>query len=330
MNIDVAMPQLGETVAEGTVTRWRAHRPRHAHSPRVRRLAAGAGLSLDDLRGSGPRGRVTPGDVAAAEREQRGESLAEAPAPTPIARSQPSTQHDGGVPISTMKDLVADREMQSLGGTAPLTTVVEVDVTRVVNQRRATARALQERCGVHPTLTAFFAAAALEALREVSILNASIGPDGRSVTHHMAQHLGITVDTESGVMVPVVKDAGDLSLLGLSGRIGEVAARARSGAIRPDELDGATFTITNVGGRGALFDTAMLSPGQVGILSTGAAVERPAVVLGKDGARVIAIRLLAHFALTYDRRLVDGADAARFLTVTKARLEAGRFQHKLD
>jgi 2-oxoglutarate dehydrogenase E2 component (dihydrolipoamide succinyltransferase) len=160
-------------------------------------------------------------------------------------------------------------------------------------------------------------------------LNASIDDDGRTVVHHAKQNLGIAVDTDRGLVVPVLKDAGDLNLLGLSRRIDELARRARVGALSPDDLSGGTFTLTNTGSRGALFDTPILLPGQVGILGTGAIVERPVVLRRPDAERVIAIRSMAHLALTYDHRLVDGSDAARFLGAIKARLEAAQFAAEL-
>ncbi len=414
MNVDVTMPQLGETVAEGTVIRWlrkvgdqvgdqeplleistdkvdtevpspaagtllrilveedttvpvgavlavlgaagdssggRADLPhrratsgrRHEHSPRVRRLASEAGLALSALAGTGPAGRVTPQDVlrAASATQPDPASAQRAAAPSTAdsttARHSPVTapaatlgSGDRSEPMSPLRSVVAERMMTSLHTSAQLTSVVEVDVTAVVNLRHEAAPLLLERLGVRLTLTAFFAKAALEALRAHPLLNASVDADGRTVLHHAQQHLGIAVDTDKGLMVPVVKDAGDLNLLGLSRRIGLLAQRARDGSLTPDDLAGGTFTLTNTGSRGALWDTPILVPGQVGILATGAVVERPVVVRHRDGERAIAIRSMAHLALTYDHRLVDGADAARFLTAVKTRLEAGQFDSELS
>ncbi|UQX86992.1 2-oxo acid dehydrogenase subunit E2 [Jatrophihabitans telluris] len=421
MNIEVTMPQLGETVAEGTITRWLrqvgdvitdqeplleistdkvdtevpapgsgrlreiiidvdatvavgtvlaiidsepaagagrpAHR-RHTHSPLIRRLAAEAGLGLDSLTGSGSGGRLTREDVALAARQAvvpaeasvrpAASSAPAVPAASstpvlpaassaPAVPSAPTASIAAGspvagpaVPMTSLRTVIADRMMQSLHTTAQLTTVVEVDVTRVVALRSAARGPLHDRLGVRLTLTAFFAKAALEGLRAMPVLNSSIGADGRSVVRHTAQHLGIAVDTDRGLMVPVLRDAGDLSLLGLSRRIEDVANRTRAGAITPDDLAGGTFTITNTGSRGALFDTPILVPGQVGILGIGAVVERPAVARQPDGQRVIAIRSMAYLALTYDHRLVDGADAARYLVSVKNRLEAGQFEPELS
>jgi 2-oxoglutarate dehydrogenase E2 component (dihydrolipoamide succinyltransferase) len=297
----------------------------------VRRLAAEVGVALTSLVGTGPSGRVTADDVrraAAPVAASAPTATASAPAVTP-APAAAFEEGDRREPMSRLRAVVADRMLTSLRTSAQLTTVVEVDVTPVVALRRRVGPDLQERLGVRLTLTAFFAKAAVEALRAQPVLNASIDADGRTVVHHAKQHLGIAVDTDKGLMVPVVKDAGDLNLLGLSRRIGEVAERTRSGALTADDLSGGTFTLTNTGSRGALWDTPILVPGQVAILGTGAVVERPVVLVRPDGERVIAIRSMAYLALTYDHRLVDGADAARFLTAIKDRLEAGRFESEL-
>jgi 2-oxoglutarate dehydrogenase E2 component (dihydrolipoamide succinyltransferase) len=238
----------------------------------------------------------------------------------------PTADGDRVEPLTALRGLIAERVMRSLQTAAQLTTVVEVDVTPVVSLHRAAATELRGRAGGGLTLTVFFAEAAIEALRAVPVLNASIDVDGRTVTYHSAQHLGIAVDTERGLMVPVVRNAGDLSLLGLARRIEELAARTRSGSVSPDELAGGTFTLTNTGSRGSLFDTPILVPGQVGILGTGMVVERPSVIRMAGGYPAIAVRSIAHLALTYDHRLVDGADAARFLMAVKERLEAGQFR----
>ena len=290
-------------------------------------------MPLAALVGTGPSGRVTADDVRRAAAAPvvaapTAPALVAAPGVTP-APAAAFEDGDRREPMTRLRSVVADRMMTSLHTSAQLTSVVEVDVTPVVVLRRRVAPDLQERLGVRLTLTAFFAKAAVEALRAQPILNASIDGDGRTVVHHAKQHLGIAVDTDKGLMVPVVKDAGDLNLLGLSRRIGEVAERTRSGALTADDLSGGTFTLTNTGSRGALWDTPILVPGQVGILGTGAVVERPVVLVRPDGERVIAIRSMAYLALTYDHRLVDGADAARFLTTIKDRLEAGRFDSEL-
>jgi 2-oxoglutarate dehydrogenase E2 component (dihydrolipoamide succinyltransferase) len=288
---------------------------RQVHSPLVRRLASESGIALVSLRGTGPGGRVTRSDVAAIAAAQ--------------AHAAPPDAGDQVEPMSRLRTVIAERMLTSLRTTAQLTSVVEVDVSAVVALRGQASAELSARLGVRLTYTAFYARAVVEALRAFPLLNASIGADGHSVVHHASQHLGVAVDTDRGLMVPVVKDAGDLNLLGLSRRIGELAAGARDGSLSPDDLAGGTFTLTNTGSRGVLFDTPILVPGQVGILGTGAIVERPTVTRHSDGQRVVVIRAMTHLALTYDHRLVDGADAARFLAFVKERLEAGQFRAEL-
>jgi 2-oxoglutarate dehydrogenase E2 component (dihydrolipoamide succinyltransferase) len=211
--------------------------------------------------------------------------------------------------------------MTSLHTTAQLTTVVEVDVTRVVEIRERLKDEVANSTGTKVTLTAIFAKATVEALRVFPLFNAAIDADGQTIVHRPVVRLGIAADTDRGLFVPVVRAASDLSLLGLARSIHDLASRARAGTLAPDEMSGATFTLTNTGSRGALFDTPILGPQQVGILGTGAVVDRPIVVKRADGERVIAIRSMVYFALTYDHRLIDGADAARFLNAIKSRLE---------
>ena len=230
--------------------------------------------------------------------------------------------------MTRLRSVIADRMLTSLQTTAQLTSVVEVDVTPIVALRDEVAADLRDRLGVRLTLTAFFAKAVIEALQAFPLLNASIDAEHR-IVYRARQHLGIAVDTDRGLLVPVIKDAGELNLLGLSRRIGDLAARTRDASLSADDLAGGTFTLTNTGSRGVLFDTPILVPGQVGILATGAVVERPVVARHADGQRVVVIRSMTHLALTYDHRLVDGADAARFLAFIKDRLEAGHFQTEL-
>jgi pyruvate dehydrogenase E2 component (dihydrolipoamide acetyltransferase) len=319
---------------------------RHRHSPRVRRLAIEKGVALEPVIGTGPGGRVSPEDVlrAVTAADQPVAVLTDEPARVPepmrgsaalremqetVTRVTPTEgESDRREPMSPLRRVVAERVVSSLQTTAQLTTVVEVDLTRVVALRERMKDDLERRTGVRLTLTAFCAMAALEALRLHPLLNASIDQDGHTVVYHASQHLGVAVDTPCGLVVPVLRDAGDLNLLGLARQIAEVAQRARTGRAGPDELTGGTFTLINTGCRGALFDTPILNPPEVGILSTGAVVERP-VVLRHDGDYAIAIRSMAYFALTYDHRLVDGAAAARYLATVKARLETGEFAAEL-
>ena len=207
--------------------------------------------------------------------------------------------------------------------------MVEVDVTRVATLRARAKSEFEAREGVKLTFMPFFALAAVEALKSFPQVNASIDLEARTVTYHEAEHLGIAVDSERGLLVPVVRDAGGLNLAGIAKAIADVAERTRSNKLSPDELSGGTFTLTNTGSRGALFDTPIINQPQVAILGTGNVVKRPVVVQDDTGSDVIAIRQMVYLALTYDHRLVDGADAARFLSTIKARLEDGAFESDL-
>jgi 2-oxoglutarate dehydrogenase E2 component (dihydrolipoamide succinyltransferase) len=214
--------------------------------------------------------------------------------------------------------------VESLQVSAQLTTVIEVDVTRIAALREEVKRDFAAREGVGLSFLPFFCLAAIEALKQFPQVNASIDMAEGTVTYHDVEHLGIAVDTERGLLVPVIRDAGDLNIAGLARRIADVAERTRTNKVSPDELSGGTFTITNTGSRGSLFDTPIINQPQVAILGTGAVVKRPVVLSESDGD-VIAIRSMVYLALSYDHRLVDGADAARFLGAMKQRLEEAAF-----
>ena len=302
-------------------------------TPLVRKLAAERGVDLATVVGTGVGGRVRKQDVIAA-----GERAA-APAPIPAssnpaasASTTASTSPSAAAnvrgttqPLSRLRRVIAERLVESLQTSAQLTTVIEVDVTRIANLRDRSKHDFEAREGVKLTFLPFFAKAAVEAVAAHPAINASIDLAAGTVTYHGEVNLGVAVDTERGLLVPVVRDAGDLSVAGLARRISDVAERTRSNRVAPDELSGGTFTITNTGSRGALFDTPILNLPQVAILGTGAVVKRPVVVKDESGGDVIAIRSMVYLALTYDHRLVDGADAARFLSAVRSRLEEGTF-----
>jgi len=229
--------------------------------------------------------------------------------------------------MSRPRQVIAQRMVESLRVSAQLTTVVEADVTAIARLRDRAKADFEAREGVKLTFLPFFALAAVEALKMHPKLNAVI--DGDQVTYNDAEHLGVAVDTERGLMVPVIHNAGDLNIGGLARKIGDLAQRTRSGQVGPDELAGGTFTLTNTGSRGALFDTPIINQPQVAILGTGTVVRRPVVVEDTALGEVIAVRSMVYLALTYDHRLVDGADAARFLTTLKNRLEEGSFEAEL-
>ena len=231
--------------------------------------------------------------------------------------------------MSRLRRIIAERMVESLHTSAQLTTVVEVDVTRIAALRARAKADFEHREGVKLTFLPFFAKATVEALKAHPSVNAAIDTTAGTITYHDAEHLGIAVDTDRGLLVPVIRDAGDLNIAGLARRIADLAERTRTNTISPDELSGGTFTITNTGSRGALFDTPIINQPQVAILGTGAVVKRPVVATDEVGNESIAIRSMAYLALTYDHRLVDGADATRFLTAIKSRLEAGAFEADL-
>ena len=304
-------------------------------TPLVRKMAAEAGVDLSSVAGTGVGGRIRKQDVtAAAEAAKKAAAEAQAaPAEKPAAsRPEPkapevSPKRGTTEKMSRLRRVIAQRMVESLQTTAQLTSVVEVDVTRIAKLRARAKNGFQSREGVKLSFLPFFALAAVEALKAHPVLNSSL--DGDQVVYHGAEHLGIAVDTERGLLVPVIKDAGDLNIAGLSRKIADLAERTRTNAISPDELGGGTFTLTNTGSRGALFDTPILNAPQVGILGTGAVVKRPVVVPNADGDESIAVRSMVYLALSYDHRIVDGADAARFLATVKNRLEDGAFEAAL-
>ncbi len=312
-------------------------------SPLIRRLLQEAGLTAAEVTGSGPRGRILREDVAAAAGARATAAAAPpaavarppaAPAATPAVSAAPvpprsSAPGDRTEPLSRLRAVIAERMVTSLQTSAQLTSVVEVDVTRIA-QLRARARSAGAGRGVKLSFLPFFARAAVEALESHATVNASVDTTTGTVTYHDAIHLAIAVDTERGLLAPVIRDADRLSLVGLSGAIADLAERTRTGSITADELSGGTFTLTNTGSRGALFDTPIINQPQVAILATGAVTRRPVVVSDPaSGTEGIGIRSMVYLALTYDHRLIDGAVAAHFLVNVKQRLEGGRFESDL-
>jgi pyruvate dehydrogenase E2 component (dihydrolipoyllysine-residue acetyltransferase) len=252
-----------------------------------------------------------------------------APAPAPRPAIVPSSLRGRTEKLSRSRQVIAQRMVESLQTSAQLTTVVEADVTAIARLRDRAKAAFESREGVKLSFLPFFALATVEALKVHPALNAVIDTAGGQVTYHDAEHLGIAVDTERGLMVPVIRKAGDLNIAGLARKIADLAQRTRAGQVSPDELSGGTFTLTNTGSRGALFDTPIINQPQVGILGTGSVVKRAVVVEDPALGEVIAVRSMVYLSLTYDHRLVDGADAARFLGTLKARLEEGAFETEL-
>jgi len=303
-------------------------------TPIVRKLAAENGVDLNRVKGTGVGGRIRKEDVLAAVARPTAPSTSpSAPAiatpsgPRTAAPIAVSPLRGTTVTMSRLRKVIAARMLESLQVSAQLTTVIEVDITKIARLREKAKASFESREGVKLTFLPFFAVAVCEALKQHPVVNASV--EGDQITYHGAEHLGIAVDTERGLLVPVIKDAGDLNMGGIARRIVDVASRTRDNKISPDDLGGGTFTITNTGSRGALFDTPIINQPQVGILGVGAVVKRPMVVKGEDGGETIAIRSMVYLALSYDHRIVDGADAARFLGTLKERLEEGRFESDL-
>lgn len=320
-------------------------------TPLVRKLANENNIDLAEVKGTGVGGRIRKQDVlAAAEAKQRqaqqpaaASTAGQAPAPasapgqapaagkvTPTAPA-PALAHLRGTTqkANRIRQLTAKKTRESLQATAQLTQTHEVDMTKIVGLRARAKSAFAEREGVNLTFLPFIARAVIDALKIHPNVNASYNEDTKEITYYDAEHLGFAVDTEQGLLSPVVHNAGDLSLAGLARAIADIADRARSGNLKPDELSGGTFTITNIGSQGALFDTPILVPPQAAMLGTGAIVKRPRVVVDDAGNESIGVRSICYLPLTYDHRLIDGADAGRFLTTVKHRLEEGAFEADL-
>ena len=317
-------------------------------TPIVRQLAKEKGIDISTISGSGVNGRVKKEDVlnasgtpvAAPSVAKPVAAAVPAPVATPTPVSAPAKPAAPAASVeqplrgrieqtTRLRRVIAERMVQSLHISAQLTSVVEVDVTKISSLRNKVKDSFVAREGVKLSFLPFFAKVAVETLKEFPIVNATISADATQIAYSDAIHLAVAVDTPRGLLVPVIRDAGDLSIAGLSRKIQDVANRTRDNKVTPDELSGGTFTLTNTGSRGALFDTPIINQPQVAILGTGAVVKRPVVVKGSDGNDQIAIRQMVYLALTYDHRLVDGADAARFLSSMKVRLEEANFESEL-
>ena len=318
-------------------------------TPIVRKLARDTGVDLTTVTGTGVGGRIRKQDVekaaqalAAAKAAQEAQAAQSVPAPAVSggpAAPAPATASGAAKPavdttlrgttqkMSRLRQVISERMVDSLQTSAQLTTVVEVDVTRVAALRARAKNDFLAKNGTKLTFLPFFVQAATEALKAHPKLNASI--NGKEVTYHDVEHIGIAVDTPRGLLVPVVKNAGDLNIPGLAKRINDLAGRTRDNKVNPDELSGSTFTITNTGSGGALFDTPIINQPEVAILGLGAIQRQPRVVKDAEGNEVIAIRSVCYLAISYDHRLVDGADASRYLMTVKKRLEDGDFAGEL-
>ena len=306
-------------------------------TPIVRKLANELGVNLANVTGTGIGGRIRKEDVQATAPKSAAPVSATPVSATPAASApaqrasapvvETSPLRGTTVTMSRLRKVIATRMVESLQVSAQLTTVIEVDVTKIARLRDRSKATFEAREGVKLSFLPFFAVAVCEALKQHPVLNSSV--EGDQIIYHGAEHLGIAVDTERGLLVPVIHNAGDLNMGGIARKIADLAARTRDNKVTPDELGGGTFTLTNTGSRGALFDTPIINQPQVAILGLGAVVKRPMVVKGEDGGETIAIRSMVYLGLSYDHRVVDGADAARFLVTLKERLEGGAFESDL-
>jgi 2-oxoglutarate dehydrogenase E2 component (dihydrolipoamide succinyltransferase) len=291
-------------------------------TPIVRKLANEQGVDLASVTGTGVGGRIRKQDVISAHAAP---AAAEA-APAPRQALETSPLRGTTVPMTRLRKVVAERAVVSMQSTAQLTTVVEVDVTRVARLRDKVKGDFLAKTGNKLSFLPFFALATAEALKAYPIINSTV--DGTNIVYPAQENISIAVDTERGLLTPVIRDAGELDIAALAAQIADLADRTRNNQLKPDELSGGTFTLTNTGSRGALFDTPVVFLPQSAILGTGVVVKRP-VVTSQDGSDAIAIRSMVYLALSYDHRIIDGADAARFLTAIKQRLEEGSFEADL-
>lgn len=307
-------PQAAKQVSGGYVT------------PIVRKLAREKGVDISSLKGSGVGGRIRREDVLAAAQKPPATPAAapEAPAAT-LPPIQPAQERGKTEKLSRMRQTIAKHMMNSLASTAQLTTVVEVDVTRIANLRARAKDSFAQREGTKLSFLPFFVKAAVEALKAHPKINSRVNDETNEVTYFDHENVGIAVDSDKGLMVPVIKNCGDLTIAAIARKINELAAKVRDGSISIDEMSGGTFSITNTGSRGALFDTPVVNYPEEAILGLGTIVRRPMVVKDSEGNDTIAVRSLVYLALSYDHRLIDGADAARYLTTVKKRLEEGDF-----
>jgi 2-oxoglutarate dehydrogenase E2 component (dihydrolipoamide succinyltransferase) len=297
-------------------------------TPLVRKIAVENNVDLAVVQGSGIGGRIRKQDVL--DYVAARQPAASAPAVAPAAKAPAVVVVDSNLrgrteKLSRLRKVIAQRMVESLHVSAQLTSVAEVDVSNIVSLRERNKSSFESKEGVKLTYMPFFVKAAVDTLKGHPTLNASMDIEAGTVTYHDSEHLAFAVDTDKGLLVPVIRNAGDLSIAGLARHISDLAARTRTGQVAPDELSGGSFTLTNTGSRGALFDTPIINQPQVAILGVGAIVKRAVVVTDEEGRDLIAVRHMVYLSLTYDHRLVDGADAARYLVAIKARLESGAF-----
>ncbi|MBV7248765.1 2-oxoglutarate dehydrogenase, E2 component, dihydrolipoamide succinyltransferase [Streptomyces sp. MW-W600-10] len=302
-------------------------------TPLVRKLASENNVDLSSVKGTGVGGRIRKQDVVAAAEAAKAAAAAPAPAAAPASAKAPKLEasplRGQTVKMTRMRKVIGENMMKALHSQAQLTSVLEVDITKLMKLRNQAKASFAAREGVKLSPMPFFVKAAAQALKAHPVVNARINEDEGTITYFDSENIGIAVDAEKGLMTPVIKGAGDLNIAGIAKKTAELAGKARGGGLTPDDMSGATFTISNTGSRGALFDTVIVPPNQAAILGIGATVRRPVVIDHPDLGETIAVRDMTYLSLSYDHRLVDGADAARYLTSVKAILEAGEFEVEL-
>jgi len=321
MNLPVFTPQVSTPViTTPVVAQTETNSDPSYVTPLVRKLAAESGVNLGTVSGTGVGGRIRREDVVAAA----GNTTSSPSSSAPAVIATPSALRGTVEPMSRLRKVLGERAVASMVATAQLTTVVEVDVTKIAQLRTKVQAEFTAKTGVKLNFMPFFFLAAAEALRVHPKINASI--DGENIVYHNSENISFAVDTERGLLTPVIRDSASLSLGAIAQQIADLATRTRENKLKPDELSGGTFTLTNTGSRGALFDTPVVFLPQSAILGTGVVAKRPVVVTDENGQDSIAIRSMVYLALSYDHRLIDGADASRFLVDVKARLEDANFQ----
>ena len=317
--LPVFTPQVSTPVAAPVTPAATSSDPSYV-TPLVRKLAAESGVNLSSVAGTGVGGRIRREDVLTAASGTSSAPAVHTPAPT----AAPSALRGTVEPMSRLRKVLGERAVASMVSSAQLTTVVEVDVTKIAQLRAKVQAEFTAKTGVKLNFMPFFFLAAAEALRTNPKINAAI--DGENIVYHATENISFAVDTERGLLTPVIRDAASLSLGVIAQQIADMAARTRENKLKPDELSGGTFTLTNTGSRGALFDTPVVFLPQSAILGTGVVSKRPVVVTDENGQDSIAIRSMVYLALSYDHRIIDGADASRFLVEVKNRLEDANFQ----
>ena len=289
-------------------------------TPIVRKLATELGIDLSTIRGSGVGGRIRKEDLTA----QPVSAVSSTATHSPI---EPSPLRGTTVPMSRLRKVLSERAVASMQQSAQLTSVVEVDVTKIADMRQRIQAEFKQKAGTKLSFMPFFTLAAAEALAANPVINATV--EDTNIVYHGSDNISFAVDTERGLLTPVIKDAAHMSIANMAQVIADMAERTRTNKLTPDELSGGTFTLTNTGSRGALFDTPVVFLPQSAILGTGVVTKRAAVVKDADGQDAIAIRSMVYLALSYDHRIIDGADASRYLMQVKTRLEAGQFEANL-